>query len=291
LFLDADQLIQRTRRKILDPANAAQGNTFFDDHILEALELAFDELVLEALDSVQGYAEVVRELNLSANTANYPLYDDFLRLRLAERQPGGSSSMGSVMAESRRLEGEPFGVVQLTPADHVYALVGDEFVLDPVPAVSETAGVKLYIVTEPPPPLKGTAQGGGASAITLATTAPDVDDQLNGSWIRVISGPGVGERRRVSDYVGSTRVATVSAAWGTQPTNASVYATVPRLPSIFHPALTIGAAMHARDDLEMDSSALRDHWNAVLERWAAFLETRTQAPMAEGMFDLWDGHA
>ena len=74
---------------------------------------------------------------------------------------------------------------------------------------------------------QGTAQAGGASTITLAATASDVNDIYNGFFVRVISGTGSDQTRIISDYVGSTKVATVSVAWGTPPDATSVYVVVP----------------------------------------------------------------
>lgn len=73
----------------------------------------------------------------------------------------------------------------------------------------------------------GTAQAGGASTITLRTDASAVDDAYNGFEVFITSGVGSGQRRVISDYVGATRVATVSVAWAVQPTNASTYEVVP----------------------------------------------------------------
>jgi parallel beta-helix repeat protein len=69
----------------------------------------------------------------------------------------------------------------------------------------------------------GTAQAGGASTITLATTASAVDDAYNSRRIWITSGTGSGQNRLISDYVGATKVATVDSAWGTQSNNTSVY--------------------------------------------------------------------
>ena len=74
---------------------------------------------------------------------------------------------------------------------------------------------------------QGTAQAGGAATITLAATASDVNDIYNGFFVRVISGTGSDQTRIISDYVGSTTVATVSVAWGTPPDGTSVYVVVP----------------------------------------------------------------
>ena len=64
----------------------------------------------------------------------------------------------------------------------------------------------------------GTAQGGGASTITLkSSTNYSSDDDPNGMWVTLTSGTGSGQERYISDYVASTKVATVYPAWTTQP--------------------------------------------------------------------------
>jgi len=62
-----------------------------------------------------------------------------------------------------------------------------------------------------------TAQGGGASTITLDAAAAATDDIYNGSTITTTGGTGSGQTNVISDYNGTTKVATVSTAWTTQP--------------------------------------------------------------------------
>ena len=69
----------------------------------------------------------------------------------------------------------------------------------------------------------GTAQAGAASTITLDTGASAVDDAYNTMLVYIVSGTGNGQERTISDYVGSTRVATVSSAWTTNPDATSVF--------------------------------------------------------------------
>jgi len=71
--------------------------------------------------------------------------------------------------------------------------------------------------------LTGTATAGGASTITLPAAAIATDDIYNGSSITITSGTGSGQTRIISDYVGATKVATVSVAWDVQPNNTSVF--------------------------------------------------------------------
>lgn len=68
-----------------------------------------------------------------------------------------------------------------------------------------------------------TAQAGGASTITLDTGASTADDFYNTDFVTLTAGTGAGQTRTISDYVGSTKVATVSVAWSTQPDSTSVF--------------------------------------------------------------------
>lgn len=70
---------------------------------------------------------------------------------------------------------------------------------------------------------KGTATAGAASTITLSASATQTDDLYNGQSISIIAGTGAGQTRTISDYVGATRIATVSSSWTTNPNSTSVY--------------------------------------------------------------------
>lgn len=71
----------------------------------------------------------------------------------------------------------------------------------------------------------GTAQGdgGGDDTIKLASTASDVDDIYNNLTIDIVDGIGKGQTKTITDYVGSTRIATVDSDWTTKPDSTSVY--------------------------------------------------------------------
>lgn len=68
-----------------------------------------------------------------------------------------------------------------------------------------------------------TATAGGADTITLGATASAVDDAYNSLTITIDSGTGAGQSRVVKDYVGATKVATVTEGWTTPPDATSVY--------------------------------------------------------------------
>ncbi len=74
----------------------------------------------------------------------------------------------------------------------------------------------------------GTAAAGGASTITLAAGASAVDDAYNAMVVRLTGGTGSSQERIISDYVGATKVATVSVAWTTAPDATSTYSIINR---------------------------------------------------------------
>lgn len=59
----------------------------------------------------------------------------------------------------------------------------------------------------------GTLQSGGTTTVRLAAGASAVDDAYNGMTLRSTGGTGSGQERKIIDYVGATRDATVSVAF------------------------------------------------------------------------------
>ena len=72
-----------------------------------------------------------------------------------------------------------------------------------------------------------TAQAGASGTITLDASASATDDFYNNANILITGGTGAGQLRHISDYVGSTKVATIKPAWTTTPDNTSTFAVLP----------------------------------------------------------------
>lgn len=68
----------------------------------------------------------------------------------------------------------------------------------------------------------GLAVAATSTTITLAATASTSDDTYNGLVMEIILGTGSGQFRIISDYIGATKVATVSQ-WDTTPDTTSTY--------------------------------------------------------------------
>lgn len=64
-----------------------------------------------------------------------------------------------------------------------------------------------------------------AASVYVGSAISSVDDYYNDqTHILITAGPGAGQVRYVTDYVGSTRTFTIDAAWTTNPTGSSKYA-------------------------------------------------------------------
>lgn len=162
-----------------------------------------------------------------------------------------------------------------------YEFRGNSLVLEPTPVSSETDGIRITYKGLPPKLRSATAQAGGAASITLDASADPRDDYYNGAKIYIYSGIGAGQIRTISDYVGSTKVATVSVAWGTNPTSASVFATLVHddFPEIFHQLIPMYAAKKAflkerstNQKASYDLSALKE----LESQFRNFIENRTE---------------
>lgn len=69
----------------------------------------------------------------------------------------------------------------------------------------------------------GTAQAGAAGSITLAAGETSTNDLYNNTKILLTGGTGSGQSRIITDYNGTTKVATVAPNWVTNPDNTSTY--------------------------------------------------------------------
>jgi hypothetical protein len=83
----------------------------------------------------------------------------------------------------------------------------------------------------------GTARAGGASTITLASSANIVDGYYNGAILKTTSGTGSGQARLIVGYVGLTGVATMNAPWAVNPDSTTHYSMLETEFSIAHGAL------------------------------------------------------
>lgn len=123
-----------------------------------------------------------------------------------------------------------------------YDFRGPYLVLEPTPGTSQTDGLFMVYKALPPKLHSDYAQAGASTTITLGATADTRDDYYNNARIMITSGTGEGQMNVITDYVGSTKVATVST-WTTPPTSSSVYSILIHddFPENFHDLLYLYA--------------------------------------------------
>lgn len=147
---------------------------------------------------------------------------------------------------------------------------GNNIILEPTPtfteAASATSGLLLTAQVMPARLHLGTAQAGGNTSITFDTSADPRTSYYVGCQVYIVSGTGAGQIRTVSAYVGSTKVATVSAAWTTNPDNTSVFTTLLHedFPEDFHELLPLYSLKCALAK-ERSGSAEATHINGRLK--------------------------
>jgi len=71
----------------------------------------------------------------------------------------------------------------------------------------------------------GVAQAGASGTITMASDASAVDDYYNDQMIHLVTGTGEGQVRLISDYNGTSKVASITPNWATAPDDTSIYHT------------------------------------------------------------------
>lgn len=69
----------------------------------------------------------------------------------------------------------------------------------------------------------GTAQAGAATTITLASVASSTDNIYNNTTIYLTGGTGAGQSAGITDYNGTTKVATIEHTWLINPDNTTTY--------------------------------------------------------------------
>jgi hypothetical protein len=111
----------------------------------------------------------------------------------------------------------------------------------------------------------GTAQAGStATTIKLDTAAIATNDIYNGATVVLTGGTGVGQTRRIVDYVGSTRVASLDRAWVTTPDATSTFDLIVASRGLISDEGTAQAGAATTLTLAATASANNDVYNGSL---------------------------
>lgn len=69
----------------------------------------------------------------------------------------------------------------------------------------------------------GNSQGGDFSSIILSSSAENTDNYYKDLYVRIISGTGIGQAKKIYEYTGYNKTAVIEGFWDTVPDVSSVY--------------------------------------------------------------------
>ncbi len=107
--------------------------------------------------------------------------------------------------------------------DHIADSVWDELLTGSSHNITNSAGRRLRTLGTGILIFTGTATAGSTNTITFPAGASAVNDLYVGATINLTGGAGAGQSRRIINYVGATRVATVDTNWVANPGNTTVF--------------------------------------------------------------------
>jgi hypothetical protein len=127
----------------------------------------------------------------------------------------------------------------------------------------------------------GTAQAGATTSITLANAASTTNDIYNVQTISLLTGTGAGQSAVITDYVGTTRVATASFA--TAPDSTTTYS----ITSFFGTLADLEAFFDYKTS-PGDKVTYTDFFDASFSVYiVGDYESEPQTPGLDGATDFW----
>ena len=258
-------MIALVRQFIVD---AAPGDLTEDTFLLEMLDSSIGMIVAELMAETEYRHLKSRALTYVSGQELYRWAVFAERMVSAERTDLTPREKREPVRWSSR-----FSLLSSSKYSEQYYLQGTKLGIVPAPG---SGTLTVYSVGVPPALHYGAPQAGGASSITLATTATrgdviTIDDYYNEMPIKIDSGPGAGETNIITDYVGSTKVATVGFAWGTTPTTASVYGLCPPIPEAFHLLPVLMASAMAIEGIQKNPSTYSARAEYMLQKLLSYL--------------------
>lgn len=206
------------------------------------------------IGAAQEYFGALKTISFVADQQEYSLPGDSIEIRLVERTDASVDRVISpVLINDRTLYSNPYSDYDpLLRADYTY-IWGNMLGFTPTPTTAATNNINVLYIRRLPEINYGTAASVAAdgTTITLAATptfgaSSNEDDYYNNATIQIVSASTyAGQRRKITDYVGSTRVCTLETAISV-PTGTIVYDIVCDIPAQFHPAVVMWTAIQAK---------------------------------------------
>lgn len=166
----------------------------------------------------------------------------------------------------------------IVPTDEPWAIRDDFIEFNRLP---NNATMRIWYTRRPVGLFYGTAGGGASTSVIFPTTATlgeviHADDYYIGMKVCYAN-----QVRRITDYVASTKTATVTPAWGTAPTGTSEISLVSPLPDRYHPLIVDIASRIIKIGLDDDDSLIRQ---AIMESTTTMTSRLTKAQSQSPQF-------
>lgn len=148
-----------------------------------------------------------------------------------------------------------------------------------LPEATTNKTLRVWYTRRPVPMFYGTVAAGASTTVTFpasptAGEVRNVNDYYNGMKVYISSG----DVRFISDYVGSTRVATVSSAFGTTPTTAHTVELLSSLPERFMVVMIDVATRKIKLVNDDDDTLVARFIEEEIKRLIPRIEKRTPKP-------------
>jgi len=197
---------------------------------VDALNFEQDELAALLVAQDKGLFLSSTTIDFVADQQVYSLPDNLMQIKLVEMLGDGTTYRNFPVPIVPFLDRAEYdsGTVQVEWQNCVATLAGRDIWVLPAPTAAQSSAWRVRYYRTVPGMTTGTAAAGAAGTITLAATATagltsSSDDYYNDALIYLSGGTGSGQTRTISDYVGDTRVASVSTDWSTTPDATSTY--------------------------------------------------------------------
>jgi len=227
---DLLSLEQAVRQNISEETASLWNQT----NVFRAINEEMVRLARHVLDLENGYLELVQtSAPSSGGVITLPI--GCYVVRALDVSNGGAYVPLNWSSASKRF-------LYSTDAAYVVRFEGNTLVLDG--GVGDVGSVRVHYGRIPPPLITGLTAAQTSSSITFATGTPQIDDLYNSMEGLTLSGTGAGQYFTISDYVGSTRVATVTPNWPVSIDVDTVYGTLlPNPIDRFPDVVAMGAAL------------------------------------------------
>lgn len=299
-----------TTLEIIQSAKRAARSPVFDESALQtevdtALPKAFWMQALR--DSIQFHQNLINQkmqdffvgedtISFVSGTREYTIPSKSITVRHIERTDVSPDEVVHPISIGHRKEIDddyPHSTKYRQPDDDFAYLWGPSTMgFGELPDSSETDNINILYIRRLPDPIYDILTGTPTTTSFIpseATNYPsfgslsEIDDYYNHARVRIISGTGIGQTRKITDYVASTRTFTVSPAFAPAPVAASVIDIVLDIPAEHHEAVYTGMALAALRRDRADTRDLARHHSILIDTMLKGVANRFKADSLEGV--------